>query len=191
MLTCRIETVNFIFIFEYLAKLKKYFVLQNKFNCNNFVECTLYTSYSFSQPPCSRFEQWWEILHQRRTKMTRRKYDRWYVIIKIIIFIILNGFLPNFYYLKFSVLLLLGIFYSKFGNCKKIQWQQCRQAVTTLCPIKTFKGYRNFNLFIIFILSFVFLHMQSSIFLCVMGSVFIYIITFIIEINTVLKLAHK
>ena len=87
----------------------------------------IFPSYSFSQPPCSRFEQWWQILHLRRTKITRRKYDRWwYVIIKIIIiFIILKGFLPNFHYPKFSVLLLLRIFYSKSGNYKKNQWQQC------------------------------------------------------------------
>ena len=37
----------------------------------------------------------------------------------------------------------------------------------------------------IFIVSFVFLHMLSSIFFCVMGSIFIYIIKFIIEINAV------
>ena len=82
----------------------------------------IFPSYSFSQLPCSGFEQWWEILHLQQTKITRRKYDRWlYVSIKIIIiFIILNGFLPNFYYLKFSALL-LGIFYSKCRNYKKIQ----------------------------------------------------------------------
>ena len=56
-----------------------------------------------------------------------------HVIIKIIIiFIILNGLLPTFYYLELSVLLLLGIFYSKCGNSKKIQWQPSRQAVATL-----------------------------------------------------------
>ena len=55
------------------------------------------------------------------------------------------------------------------------------------------KGQRNFNILIIFILSLVFLHVLSSIlnFHCVIGSVFIYIIKFIIEINTVKKLAYK
>ena len=57
--------------------------------------------------------------------------------------------------------------------------------------IKALKGNRNFNILVIFTLSFVFLHMLSSIFICVMGSVFIYIIKFIIEINTVIKVAHK
>ena len=57
--------------------------------------------------------------------------------------------------------------------------------------IKALKGHRNFNILVIFILSFVFLHMLSSKFFCVMGSVFIYIIKFIIEINTVIKVAHK
>ena len=48
-----------------------------------------------------------------------------YVIKKIIIiFTILNGFLPTFYYHKLSVLLLLGIFHGKYGNYKKNQWQQ-------------------------------------------------------------------
>ena len=98
----------------------------------------IFPSYSFSQPPCSRFEQRWEILHLRRTKTTRSKHDRlWYVIIKIIIiFIILDGFLPNFYYLKFSCYYCYGPnFYSKCGNYKKLQLQQCRQAVTALFPI--------------------------------------------------------
>ena len=35
MLTCWIETVNFIFILEYWAKMKKYQVLYNKFNYDN------------------------------------------------------------------------------------------------------------------------------------------------------------
>ena len=63
-----------------------------------------------------------------------------------------------------------------------------------LCPINlSLKGYRKLNILIIFILSFVFLHVLSSIlnFHFVMGSVFIYIIKFIIKINTVIKLAHK
>ena len=37
--------------------------------------------------------------------------------------------------------------------------------------IKALKGHHNINILIIFILSFVFLHMLFSIFLCVMGSV--------------------
>ena len=57
--------------------------------------------------------------------------------------------------------------------------------------IKALKAYSNFDILIIFILSFVFLHMLSPIFLCVMGSVFIYIIKFIIKINSEIKLAHK
>ena len=39
----------------------------------------IFPSYSFSQLPCSRFEQWWEILHLRRTKITRRKCDGRYM----------------------------------------------------------------------------------------------------------------
>ena len=59
--------------------------------------------------------------------------------------------------------------------------------------IKDFKAIAtfNFNILITFILSFVFLQMLSSIFFCVIGSVLIYIIKFIIEINIVIKLAHK
>ena len=61
--------------------------------------------------------------------------------------------------------------------------EACRDSSDYLsCPINwSLKGHRNFNILIIFILSFVFLHVPSSIlnFHCVMGSVFIYIIKFI------------
>ena len=54
------------------------------------------------------------------------------------------------------------------------------------------KGLRNFNILIIFIFVICLSsYMLSSIFLCVMGSVFIYIIKFIIKLNTVIKLALK
>ena len=67
-----------------------------------------------------------EILYLQRTKITRK------IIKIIIIFIILNDFLLNFYYLKFSVKLLLGIFYSKCGNYKKIQWSSVDKWLVTL-----------------------------------------------------------
>ena len=75
----------------------------------------------------------------------------------------------------------------------KVFTEACRDSSGyLLCPInENIKGHHNFNIVIIFIFSFVFLQMLSSIFLRVTGSVFIYIIKFIIEINTVIKLAHK
>ena len=85
-----------------------------------------------------------------------------------------------------SVIIVRDFLYANVGIIKKFSGSSAGKRLRHY--VLLIKGH---NAVIIFILSFVFLHMQSSIFLCVMGSVFIYIIKFIIEINTVIKLAHK
>ena len=70
----------------------------------------IFPSYLFSQPPCSRLKQWWEILHLQRTKITRRKYDNH----QNYYFEFLSKFLLS---LIFSVIIVIGFFHSKNFIC--------------------------------------------------------------------------
>ena len=74
----------------------------------------------FSQLPCGRFEQQWEILHLQKTKISRTKLMKDAGIQfnnEIIIYIIFNGVLPNFVMLN----VIIWFIYTECGN-----WQCCQ-----------------------------------------------------------------